>query len=274
MKKLTTLVILCAAMALPACGGGDQKKDDKVAKADKKDAKKGDEKADAKKADDKAAAADDAKPADAAAGEPPFTHILFARHAVADYDAWKKVFDADQEGRAAAGLLQHWVYQDAADPNVVMVVGGAKDLTRVKEMMGSDEMKKKMEESGVKGPPELVLTGAIKASKPPPEGAEPAGHLFVLHEVEDFDKWLTAFNADDAKRAEASIISHGVVASDDNPNLVGIHVSYTDEAKVQAMMGSEEMKKVMADAGVKGEPTAYFAKMVEDKAYETAVAAK
>jgi hypothetical protein len=45
--------------------------------------------------------------------------ILSIQHPVADYDAWKQVFDSDPVGRKPHGVIRHWIYQDADDPKYV-----------------------------------------------------------------------------------------------------------------------------------------------------------
>ena len=40
---------------------------------------------------------------------------LVIRHAVSDFAAWKRAFDADPLGRARNGVLHHRVYRDGAD---------------------------------------------------------------------------------------------------------------------------------------------------------------
>ena len=48
-------------------------------------------------------------------------HILRIQHDVADYDAWKQVFDSDPLGRAAGGAAGHRVSRTASDPNRVLI---------------------------------------------------------------------------------------------------------------------------------------------------------
>jgi uncharacterized protein YciI len=47
--------------------------------------------------------------------------ILLIEYTVADYDAWRAVFDRDPMGRASYGVTRHRVYRDADDPTHVLL---------------------------------------------------------------------------------------------------------------------------------------------------------
>ncbi len=75
--------------------------------------------------------------------------MIFARHRVADYAAWRLAYDDDVERRDAAGLREVGVYRDANDPNMVMIVFDADSTDGFMQMLGSEELRAKMEEAGV-----------------------------------------------------------------------------------------------------------------------------
>jgi hypothetical protein len=82
---------------------------------------------------------------------------LIVRHRVADFDAWKKVFDSMHEVRKAHGWTQAIVYRDAQDPNIVTIVNRVKDLDGAKRYGGSKELKEGMAKAGVQGAPEVFF---------------------------------------------------------------------------------------------------------------------
>jgi hypothetical protein len=47
--------------------------------------------------------------------------LLLIEYRVPDFDGWKEVFDRDPMDRGGHGVTQHWLYQDADDPNHVML---------------------------------------------------------------------------------------------------------------------------------------------------------
>ncbi len=48
-------------------------------------------------------------------------HVLRIEHGVADYGAWKQVFDDDPLGRAESGVSGYRVLRAADDPNLVLI---------------------------------------------------------------------------------------------------------------------------------------------------------
>ena len=60
---------------------------------------------------------------------------IFLRHSVADYDAWRPLFDDDRPRRDTAGL------------------------TEVEAMLADEGLKAKMDEAGVTGLPEVWIAG-------------------------------------------------------------------------------------------------------------------
>ncbi len=83
-------------------------------------------------------------------------------------------------------------------------------------------------------------------------------HLFVRHNVSDFDRWHSAFEDDKQNRD-----SHGL-------KLLGLHRGLEDSNDVTAVfdldsvdrarefLGSEDLKKSMMEAGVQGMPDVWF----------------
>ena len=80
---------------------------------------------------------------------------VFLRHKVADYDAWRPIYDGDLARRGEAGLREIGVYREADDQNMVLIVWDADQLDGIKAMVASDDLKAKMQEAGVISPPEV-----------------------------------------------------------------------------------------------------------------------
>jgi len=47
--------------------------------------------------------------------------VLRIQHAVPNFDAWKRAFDADPMDRPGSGVRRYHVYRTVADPNLVMI---------------------------------------------------------------------------------------------------------------------------------------------------------
>ncbi|HEX4963568.1 MAG TPA: cyclase [Thermoanaerobaculia bacterium] len=80
---------------------------------------------------------------------------LLVVHKVQDYDRWRPYFDADQERQQEAGLTVRHVLRNADDPQEVVVLFEAVDLGRARNLVGSEELRKVMEEAGVLGRPDV-----------------------------------------------------------------------------------------------------------------------
>jgi antibiotic biosynthesis monooxygenase (ABM) superfamily enzyme len=80
---------------------------------------------------------------------------LIVKHRVANFEAWKKEFDAMKPVRAKHGWAGHIVLQDAADPNVVTIVNRVKTLDGAKSYGASPELRAAMQRAGVQGMPDI-----------------------------------------------------------------------------------------------------------------------
>jgi hypothetical protein len=83
------------------------------------------------------------------------TAALIVRHRVANFEAWKTVFDGMTDVRRSHGWISTHVYRDATDPNVVTIVNRVKDLDGAKRYGGSAELRTAMQQAGVQGAPEV-----------------------------------------------------------------------------------------------------------------------
>lgn len=76
---------------------------------------------------------------------------LLIRHRVADYPAWKAVFDEHGVTRRATGSLGGRLFRDTADPNDILVLLDWDDLDRARLFADSDDLREAMTRAGVAG---------------------------------------------------------------------------------------------------------------------------
>ena len=81
---------------------------------------------------------------------------MFARHQVADYDAWRKVYDAFD--RESLGVRQHAVYRSVGDPNEITVWHDFDDRATAESFANSDDLKAAMADAGVVSAPNIWVT--------------------------------------------------------------------------------------------------------------------
>ena len=83
--------------------------------------------------------------------------FMLVRHKVRDFKSWKAGYDAHQPKRVEAGLTEKYLLRGSDDPNEVVALFEAQDLSRAKAFATSAELREKMEEVGVVGKPDIYF---------------------------------------------------------------------------------------------------------------------
>ncbi|TPM16753.1 cyclase [Mesorhizobium sp. B2-3-5] len=83
---------------------------------------------------------------------------LFVRHAVSDYKAWRKVYDAFAPVQKASGVKAESVYQVADDPNDVTVTHDFANAADARAFIENPKLKEAMASAGVVGAPTMWIT--------------------------------------------------------------------------------------------------------------------
>lgn len=81
------------------------------------------------------------------------TVTLVVHHRVADYDAWKTVFDEHESVRRSHGELEHRVYRDIHDPQRVVVHNDFPSEQSARGFMEDPSLAEAMARAGVEGEP-------------------------------------------------------------------------------------------------------------------------
>lgn len=80
---------------------------------------------------------------------------LFVRHTVADYAAWRRIFDDNAPMQKALGVTDSAVYQAAEDGNDITVMHDFATLESAKAFAHSPELKAAMKDAGVTSAPTI-----------------------------------------------------------------------------------------------------------------------
>ncbi len=83
-------------------------------------------------------------------------HIL-VRQNVEDYTKWKEAFDGDVGFREPNGSRGGYVFQNASDPNEVLVLLEWDTMDNLQQFAQSDELKERMQKAGATGPPDIYF---------------------------------------------------------------------------------------------------------------------
>ena len=89
-----------------------------------------------------------------------------------------------------------------------------------------------------------------------PMGDGPMTHLVITHEVDDVERWLSAWRGEDSRhdlfKANGAAHVH-TFRNADNPNLTGLVVAVRDMDALNALLGSEEGMAAAAADGVRAD---------------------
>ncbi len=80
---------------------------------------------------------------------------VLVHHEVTDYQNWRSVFDASLEFRHDGGECSCRIFRKAGNPNDLTLLFEWENLEKAQRYMTSDELRKKMQQAGVTGAPEI-----------------------------------------------------------------------------------------------------------------------
>ena len=87
---------------------------------------------------------------------------MMLRFKVADYERWKATFDGSALWRMNIGEQNYHVYRDVDDPNEVTLLEGWEDFTTAQLFATSDDLRRKNDEGGVIGPPQILFLNEVE----------------------------------------------------------------------------------------------------------------
>ena len=194
-----------------------------------------------------------------AAEEPiPSTSFKFTMitHPVKNYNAWKPAFMSHDSMRTAYGISKFVLGRGTDDTTLVFVADKFNDLAKAKEFATSPGLRAAMESAGVTGTATIAFAEMLRLDTT--TNAQ-KNRVLITHRVKDFDAWLKVYDSEGRSARTANGLADRAIARDlDDPNTVYIAFIVTDREKANARMQSEELKKLMTDAGVEGPPTFFF----------------
>ncbi|MGA9529739.1 MAG: hypothetical protein WBS24_16625 [Terriglobales bacterium] len=80
---------------------------------------------------------------------------LLVHHEVADYPAWKSVFDSSLDWRTRNGERTCRIFRGVQNPNELTLLFEWEDYEKARAFITSDELKTRMSKAGVKGQPQI-----------------------------------------------------------------------------------------------------------------------
>ncbi len=87
--------------------------------------------------------------------------------------------------------------------------------------------------------------------------------MLVHHQVRDFAKWKPFFDRDETRRKSSGSKGSRVFQNPENPNDVFILFEWDTLENAKKFSTSEDLKKIMEQAGVTGQPHIHFIQEVQ-----------
>ena len=184
---------------------------------------------------------------------PPAAVVIRSR--VADFDTWLAAFDSHEDARRAAGILGHHINRAEDDPNDVSIFMALSDLEKAKAFSASDDLRERMQASGVISVPEItymtpVRDAAVRDRELP---------AFMLrHSVADFDRWLEGYDGAAALQSAEGILGQAANRSIDDPSVAIVYHQAESFDTLRAFLANDQLKAKMQEAGVISAPDIQF----------------
>ena len=96
------------------------------------------------------------------ASEASTPNRVLVTHKVKDWDTWKKAFDSHKQTRMDAGLIDRALGYSIGDNHSVTISFVVTDMKKAEDFSKSEDLKKKMQEAGVEGPPTFFYYTVVK----------------------------------------------------------------------------------------------------------------
>jgi hypothetical protein len=183
-------------------------------------------------------------------------NVMMVRHTVDSFDSWRPHYDAHDSVRMAYGLSTFGISRSSTDPNMVMVSLRSSDINRAKEFAALPDLKTVMDSAGVIGAPAIHYTHVVRFDSTTDSMKD---RLMVIHRVKDYDAWLVVYDREGRKMREShGLIDRALGRGIDDPNMVYLVFAVKDKEKAMARASSEELKNLMTEAGVEGQPDVFW----------------
>ena len=177
---------------------------------------------------------------------------MVVRHPVKDYAKFKAVFMSKDSMHMAYGIHPIGVARGLQDSNMVMVIAKVDDVAKAKAFGASPELKTAMDSAGVTAAPTIDFVDVVRNDDSDIPQME---RMMVKHHVKDFGAWLKVYDKEGKDtRASFGMIDRALCRGVDDSNMVYVVFAITDMAKATARGQSEELKKLMEEAGVDSAP--------------------
>jgi len=181
---------------------------------------------------------------------------IMVKYTVASYPKWKDVYLSNAAVRESFGMSQTTIGRGTEDTSTAIVLNTIQDIQKAKDYGASPNVEAVFKKAGITKPPVVAFLNVIRDDT---STIPQKNRLMVAVRVKDFDTWTKVYDGEGrAARAANGLLDRALAREAEDPAMVYILFAITDQEKAKAYMQSEELKKLMADAGVEGPPSFYY----------------
>ncbi len=174
------------------------------------------------------------------------TGVLFDLR-VADFDTFKKIFDANAEAHREASAVAIHVNRGIEDENRVIVFMIYTDDASMKAFVSSELLQQAMAQAGVLGPPAIQYT-SLQSDDAIWDRVLPGA--VVAHQVESYPRFRMAYDEADALRRDHDIIGHAVNRAGPEGNEVIVYLQAETADALSRFLALPDLRSAMAEGGV------------------------
>lgn len=190
----------------------------------------------------------------------PEFQVLAIQHPVADLDKWMQGYMNHDSVRQAYGLSHMYVGQNVNQPSDVLVVNRMENVDQAKQFTQLPDLKNAMDDAGVTGAPEFHYVNILRSDTV----NKSDNRVLIVHKVSDWNTWLQAYDNEGMEtRRQHGLEDVGLGRSADDPNKVYVVFAVNDMEKARSRIESDELKQLMMNAGVEGEPEIMWYRIVD-----------
>lgn len=187
--------------------------------------------------------------------------VMMVQFPVSDYAKFYSVYNANDSLRQAYGISKYYVGRGMEDSNKVFILEKIASVDQAKNFSEAPALKEAMVNGGVAGPATFDFVNVVRNDD---SKIDYMDRVMVKHRVKDYAAWLKVYDDEGMKtRAENGLMDRGIGRAVTDSNMVYVVFAITDMTKAKARMNSDELKKLMTDAGVEGQPEVIMYKVVE-----------
>lgn len=187
-------------------------------------------------------------------------HSMVFKHPVKDFAKMNAVFMTKDSMMSANGFHPIGVARGIEDTNMVVVIGKIDDVAKAKAFAASAELKTAMDSATVSGPVTIDYVDVVRNDD---SEIPQMDRIMIKHHVKDFGAWLKVYDKEGKDtRAGFGLIDRALGRGVDDSNMVYLVFAITDMTKAMERGKSEELKKLMDEAGVDSEPEMFAYKFV------------